>query len=600
MATAAIVAAAGSAYAANQQKKAAEKANKAMNGPWSEVNRTEPWDEAMPYLSAALPHNLEIYEQATRDLQNIKNKRASGGYSSGGMGSYSGPDPNSVVGQDQKDIAARMKELAMNGDPLTQQAKDYLSLTLGGATGGEMGLFANNPVYRDLYGRLGGASFDRGADLLTGFLADNPSKSKNPAGGGGTVGGGESTVARRAGKTRAIETAEETAARKAAINARLAERASSPAALEARAGGRRGAALGRTGGGVVKRPVPVVGGPGGVPPDTVGDSDSFFAQQVRALWDPSAMDPANNPALAPYIEQLTRRMNEQKQAQLDQVSDQYAGLGGFGSSGKALEASRTRSGADDALASALAGVYMEDYGNAWNRRMQGLDMTNTRDLAAMGDLTTRYGIDQSTAAQRDAAAAAAGAQLQAMEMQRELGMRAQDLEAIGMMLGHDRAGLGMLAGLGDAFGEDMKWAVGGAASFRDQDMGMLERSLSPFQSFDQQRAAAAAERSRWDAQAAAMRAADAERERAWDYQDLGAQGNLFGDYLKGLGALVDLGPQKQVSTGTGGRGGGGYVNPGPGAWAAGLSSLGGNMMQLYGAGAFNKQQPTGQGPVYSV
>lgn len=550
----AMIGAAGAAYAANQQKKAADKANKAANGPWSEVNRTEPWDEAMPYLSAALPHNLEIYEQATRDLQNIKNKRASGGYSSGGMGSYSGPNPDSVVGQDQKDIAARMKDLAMNGDPLTQQAKDYLSLTLGGATGGEMSLFANNPVYRDLYGRLGGASFDRGADLLTGFLADNPSKGGGKTTGGRPSGGGGGGLLGATGGGTAAKAARRHAG---------------------------GGAQRRT----IARPIPVGGGQGGVPPDTVGGSDSFFAQQVRALWDPSAMDPANNPALAPYIEQLTRRMNEQKQAQLDQVSDQYAGLGGFGSSGKALEAARTRSGADDALASALAGVYMEDYGNAWNRRMQGLDMTNTRDLAAMGDLTTRYGIDQSTAAQRDAAAASASAQLQAMEMQRELGMRGQDLEAIGMMLGHDRAGLGMLAGLGDAFGEDMKWATGAAGSFRDQDMGMLERSLSPFQSFDQQRAAAAAERSRWDAQAAAMRAADAERERAWDYQDLGAQGNLFADYLKGLGALVDLGPQKQVSTGTGGRGGGGYVNPGPGAWAAGLSSLGGNLMQLYGSGA---------------
>lgn len=575
MATMALVAAgvsaAGAAYSANQQKKAANAANKAATGPWSEVNRTEPWDEAMPYLSAALPHNLELYEQATRDLQGIKNRRASGGYGGG----YSGPDPSTVVGADRQEIAARMKERAMNDDPLTRQAKDYLSLTLGGASGGEMGLFANNPVYRDLYGRLGGASFDRGADLLTGFLAENPSKGQGATGGGtaarrGATGGGTAA--------KAALSPEERSARRDEINARLAERAAMPATGRSAVSGGTRLPDGRT----IARPAPAGGGQGGVPPDTVGGSDSFFAQQVKGLWDPSAMDPANNPALAPYIEQLTRRMNEQKQAQLDQVSDQYAGLGGFGSSGKALEAARTRSGADDALASALAGVYMEDYGNAWNRRMQGLDMTNTRDLAAMGDLTTRYGIDQSTAAQRDAAAAASGAQLQAMEMQRELGMRGQDLEAIGMMLGHDRAGLGMLAGLGDAFGEDMRWATGAAGSFRDQDMGMLERAMSPFESFDRERAGAASAR-------AAAAAQQAERERMWDYQDLTAQGNLFGDYLKGLGALVDLGPQKQVGSGTGGRGGGGYVNPGPGAWAAGLSSLGGNLMQLYGSGALGGQ-----------
>src|SRR5690606_17193308 len=62
--------------------------------------------------------------------------------------------------------------------------------------------------------------------------------------------------------------------------------------------------------------------------------------------------------------------------------------------------------------------------------------------------------------------------------------------------------------------------------------------------------------------------------------------NIFGDYLKGLGVLTDLGPSTVSTTGQGQRGGGQYYDSGPGAAAAGLSSLGGSMMALYGMGAF--------------
>lgn len=587
--TAAVIAAGGAAYAANRQSKAAKDANKAANGPWNETTTREPWADALPYLQDALPEARRIYDQSTSDLAALKSKRSSGGYSGGGGGSYSGPNADTVVGKDQQEIAARMKDLAMNGDPLTKQAKGYLGGMFDGAGGGNGGTFGYNPVYDDLNRRLGGASFDRGATLIDKFLAGNAPKqpaqpeirqdrvsrasqyAQNAADAGGfDDGGGEVddglTAGQRARLRRMNEPADDGASSgESAPVDRTEQIRLKQAARQAQR----------------YPPQPVAG----QVPDTVGGQNTFFAQQVKGLWDPATMDPANNPALAPYIAQLRKNMEEERDAALAEVGDQYAGLGMFGSSGKALEAGRARAGSDNALANAISGAYMQDYSGAWDRRMSALNMTNQRDLGAMQDATQRYGIDQSASAASAGARAAAESQQAALDLQRELGMRGQDLDAIGLMMGHDRAGLGMLAGLGDAYSGDMKWATGMAGQFNDQDMGNLERALSPFQSFDQQRAAAAAERSRWQSGQDALAAQRAEQERMWDYQDLTAQQGLFSDYLGGLGALVNLGPSSSTSSGQGSRGGGGYVDPGPGAWAAGLTSLGGNLMAAYGSGA---------------
>jgi hypothetical protein len=600
MATAALVAAgisaAGAAYSGNRQSKAAKEANKAANGPWNETTRRDPWADALPYLQDALPEARRIYDQSTSDLAALKSKRSSGGYSGGGGGSYSGPNADTVVGKDQQEIAARMKELAMNGDPLTKQAKGYLGGMFDGAGGGNGGTFGYNPVYDDLNRRLGGASFDRGTGMIEKFLAGNAPKPQAPAKKGqeklGRItlpeGQEEASAAARGRYLSEDEQIQQAQERKARINARLAGK---DGAIEdqARYLESQGMSAEEARGRAIdsaearERPQPVGGGAG--VPDTVGRSNGFFASKVKELWDPATMDPANNPALAPYIEQLRKNMAEERDAALAEVGDQYAGLGMFGSSGKALEAGRARAGSDNALANAISGAYMQDYSGAWDRRMSALNMTNQRDLGAMQDATQRYGIDQSASAASAGARAAAESQQAALDLQRELGMRGQDLDAIGLMMGHDRAGLGMLAGLGDAYSGDMKWATGMAGQFNDQDMGNLERALSPYQSFDQQRAAAAAERSRWQSGQDALAAQRAEQERMWDYQDLTAQQGLFSDYLGGLGALVNLGPSSSTSSGQGSRGGGGYVDPGPGAWAAGLTSLGGNLMAAYGSGA---------------
>lgn len=162
-------------------------------------------------------------------------------------------------------------------------------------------------------------------------------------------------------------------------------------------------------------------GGGGQVPDTVGPSNSFFAQQIKALFDPARLDPANDPTMQPTLDAMRRENSQDVLAQLQDLTAQMENQGAYGSGLYQAMTGRAREQGIESLDSAIAGLLHGAREGALGRQMQGLDQTNTRDLAAMQDMTNRYGIDaQANAAGAGAAAASAdaaeGRRLQAMQM----------------------------------------------------------------------------------------------------------------------------------------------------------------------------------------
>jgi len=305
-------------------------------------------------------------------------------------------------------------------------------------------------------------------------------------------------------------------------------------------------------------PAPRPGTPGPVP-DTGRDS-SFFAEQIRALFDPSRLDPANDPTLQPYIEALRREALEGHREALADLNARAEGTGRFG--GGLYQNLRTRAGEefDEALASEIASVYLGARENALGRQMQGLGLLNARDLAAMQDATDRYGIDQQAASARAAAASAAAAQQAGLDLQRELGLRSQDLEAIQSLMGHQQYGLSTLAGLGQQHTQDQFTALGAIPALQNIGLQGLDVALGGAQglvNLDQLAQQDAASRRAASAQNAAL---NFERSR-WNEQR--AQRELD-SYLRTIGVIAGLGGQA-VNPGT-------YL-PAPSTSAATLQGL---------------------------
>lgn len=197
-------------------------------------------------------------------------------------------------------------------------------------------------------------------------------------------------------------------------------------------------------------------GPGGVVPDTVGNSDSFFAQQIRALFDPSRLDPANDPTMAPYLDVLEQRAGERSAADQAALSAMAEGGGRFGSSLYNAQAGSQALGSERALNEAIAQTLFGSREAALGRQMQGLDMTNTRDLSAMNDMTQRAGID----AQSRASSAANAAQMAAARMAQETAFRGQDLGALQGIMGHTQFGLGQLGNVGQLLQQQQLGSLG--------------------------------------------------------------------------------------------------------------------------------------------
>ena len=180
-------------------------------------------------------------------------------------------------------------------------------------------------------------------------------------------------------------------------------------------------------------------GAAGQVPDTVGGNSSFFAERIRDLFDPSRLDPMNDPAMAPYLAALRKENQENFYGNIQDLTAQAEGAGRYGSGLYQAMTGRAREESMESLDQQMAQQMMAARNNALEQQMQGLGLTNQRDLGAMQDATQRYGIDASASAAGAGAGAAAAAQA-----------KAQELQAIGMLMGNAQFGMGQrgdMAGL---------------------------------------------------------------------------------------------------------------------------------------------------------
>lgn len=185
-------------------------------------------------------------------------------------------------------------------------------------------------------------------------------------------------------------------------------------------------------------------GGGGVP-DTVGNSNAYFATQLRELMDSEANDADLQAMIDAQNADVTRSMRDDLWA----LDAQAQGTGRYGGDMWAGLSNQARTGAAQQAGINASRTRLGELENRRALYANLLGQVNTRDLGAMQDRTQRYGIDAS------ARAAGAGAS-EAAALQR----RGQDLQALMGLLGHDEFNVGALGGLGEQLSGDQFNAIG--------------------------------------------------------------------------------------------------------------------------------------------
>lgn len=402
-------------------------------------------------------------------------------------------------------------------NPYSNMAQGYIQDSLAGNMN-------RNPFMQDVYDKTHGVDMNEAFDLIRGFLG--------PGGGSGN------SAQDRADRNRAI----------------VASRGPASFGSSSQSGGNV--------------------------PDTVGGSNSFFAQKIKDLFDPSRLDPANDPTLQPYIEAMRNENQENLYGSLNDVAAQMEGAGRYGSGLYQAMSGKTREEAIESLDQAIASAMMGSRQSALDQQMQGLGLTNQRDIAAMNDLTQRYGIDaQSAAAGAGSAAAAQDA------------ADARRLQAIGMMMQGAQFGMGQQADMAGLMSNNQLGSLNAG-----QGYGQL--GLQGYQT--------GAQMGQLGLGALGLQGQIAQGMGQYDLskRQLGLQASMQKEQM-----LQDsLNDYMNILIGVGGMGGGssqigapefapGYMGPNP--LAAGISAGVGAGMQMYGGGFFGKNSANmaaGAGP----
>lgn len=585
---AAIVAAGATAYGAHQQAQAANRANRGGSQQGyqdsTSSNFNQPYAPAADQIDNAFNLIQQEYQRGAHQQAAALPARGGGGGGGGGGQNLSGVTVQNGVpgvigrgGQFQPLGAAAAAQWRASqggggsaggatggpagppGDPAAlanwfaqqaagdvahpsqgiRDAQGYAHDVLTGGTADAP--FARNSILNDLNSRLGGASFDRTQDLLQQFLGGQGGASGGGGGYGGTTAANGTRVGSSAG----------------GMPMTADQRAAAVARDQAMVSGNTGGGTGGTARSGVGTPIP----------DSMDDPNSWFNEQVRALFDPSTLDPANDPTMAPLLAEMRRQSQAGLDTQLNDIGDEANGLNMYGGSGFQVERGRARGDAEAGLSGATAVTLANARNDALARRMAALHGVSDRDLASMSDATQRYGIDSAAASSSAASGAASAAANRGMDLQAILGMQNMD-----------QFGLSTLGSLGNALTGSQQFAAGDLTPTLEGIRGaQLGQGFGMANTLGQQNAAAQARNA---AQANARRQAGAL-----------APGQDLDDYLRRLTGLanpyaVNTTNSHQESSGST-SGGGGGVSPTAAAVTGGLGA------GLAAWGAF-QQQPQQQ------
>lgn len=205
------------------------------------------------------------------------------------------------------------------------------------------------------------------------------------------------------------------------------------------------------------------GAGGGVVPDATGDG--LFGQEVRKIFADDGSE--DSPGMQALIKKMTDDALKGHYASLADLDANSQGTGRLGGGTWAALREGANEEFDDELQGNVGGLRYQNFQDARGARLNALGQVNARDLGAMSDRTQRAGIDASSAATSAGAASAA-----------ELAKRGQDLDAIQLFLGHDRAGLDGLGQLAGQRSQDYFNGLAGVGDIEGIGLSGLDRAIS--------------------------------------------------------------------------------------------------------------------------
>jgi hypothetical protein len=188
----------------------------------------------------------------------------------------------------------------------------------------------------------------------------------------------------------------------------------------------------------------VGGSGGGLEPDSTVPS-GLFNDKVKQLLDSKTNAADLQTLIDAQNADITKGMN---QANWD-LDAQAQGTGRFGGDMWKGLANDARTNAVRQMANASASTRLQDQAQRQSMYENLLGQVNTRDIAAMNDATNRYGISTSAAASGASAAANAAAT-----------KRAQDLQALGMLMQNEQYNQGQYGDIGNSLSQDQLGAIG--------------------------------------------------------------------------------------------------------------------------------------------
>lgn len=292
------------------------------------------------------------------------------------------------------------------------------------------------------------------------------------------------------------------------------------------------------------------GGGGGVPPDLGGRGT--FGRELDRIFS----EEANEEQLAAVLDGVAEDIRREGFAQVADLAAAESGAGRFGGSHHTAQIAEAKERQAEEIAQISAQLRFGDLNERREARLQALSLLNSREVAAMQDMTQRAGISASSGS------AAAGRELrrELAELENERLLRGQDLQAIGAMMEGQQFGLSGLMGLGERLSNDRLAALGLIPSIEQINLGGLGQAMGAGQGL--------LSLEEMDARA---RASNAANRRQIRMLELEAPQRLLNDYMRTVLGIASLGGESTVQ--------GTNVQPG-----AGLNPLASGIMGGLGAG----------------
>lgn len=298
------------------------------------------------------------------------------------------------------------------------------------------------------------------------------------------------------------------------------------------------------------------GGGSGAYPDAAAGSGTF-ARETRKMFE-RADNWEADPALRQQLDLMQSEAEEDFSSNRALLEARIEAGGRFGSGAHRAGLAAVTDEISEALAQARASTLTADRQAALNRAMEALGVLRAANADILASDTSRSNAATAAGASRANTEAALG-------LERELGLRGQDIQALSLLFGSEAGGMDTMARLSE--GLDASRATAGQLGLGlgeldlgrgNLDLSYLERAAGVSGGID------------------ARRAASADRRYQAELDQYREQGRQLDDYWRRVLGVAGTGSSSA------GTQPGQYVSPGPNPWAAGIRTGLGTASELAG------------------